>query len=102
MVDVEQVREALFGGIHVGDHASGSGAAFGAVVEQDGFLDAGEGVEEFADGHVQAGVVGFASHEVGDGEGENAVEDVDVDFGVGPVVHGAERDDVGVFQLPDR
>jgi hypothetical protein len=45
-VDAEQVGEALLGGVHVGEHASGAGSAFASVVvEQDGLLDAGESVE---------------------------------------------------------
>ena len=38
---------------------------------------------------------------MGDRQCEDAVEDVDADFGVGPVVHRAEGDDVGVFHLPE-
>jgi len=41
------------------------------------------------------------AHEVGDGQGEYAVEDVDTDLLVGPVVHRAERHHVGVFELPE-
>jgi hypothetical protein len=49
-VDVEHVGQLLLDGIGVGEHALGSGTAFGAVVvEQDGFLDAGEFGEQFAD-----------------------------------------------------
>jgi hypothetical protein len=77
---------------HVGEDALGSGAAFAAVVvEQDGFADAFEVLEEFPDGQVQSGLVGSAAHEVGHGQGEHAAEDVDPDFLVGPVVQGAER-----------
>jgi putative transposase len=50
---------------------------------------------------VQPGVVGFAAHQVGDGQREDAVEDVHPDFGVGPVVHRSEGDDVGVFHLAE-
>ena len=83
--------------------ALGAGSAFAAVVvEQDGFADAGQFVEQFADGQVQAGVVGLAAHEVGDGEGEDAVEDVDADLLVGPVVHRAENDTTwGSLSLPE-
>ena len=45
------------------------------------------------------GPFGFAAHEVGDGEGEHAVEDVDPDFLFGPVVHRGEGDQVAVFEL---
>jgi hypothetical protein len=101
-VDVEQVGELLLGGGHVGEHAAGAGAAFAAVVvEEHGFLDPAEGGEEFGDGQVQSGVLGFAAHQVGDGQREDAVEDVDADLGVAPVVDGSEGDDVGVFHLPE-
>ena len=67
------------------------GATFAAVVvEQFGFFDAGEFVEQFAHRHVQAGVGGVAAHQVGDGQGQHAVEHVHPDLGVGPVVHRAE------------
>ena len=101
-VDVEEVGQAFLGGGGVGEHASGAGAAFAAVVvEQDGFADAGEFGEQFAHRHVQSGAVGLAAHEVGDGEGQDAVEDVDADLLVGPVVHRPERDHVWVFLLPE-
>ena len=38
----------------------------------------------------QAGVPGFAAHEVGDLEGEHAGEGVDADVVLGPVEHGGE------------
>ena len=48
-MDVEQVGEALLGGVHVGEHALDTGASLGAVVvEQHGFFDAGKFVEQFA------------------------------------------------------
>jgi len=54
-VDVEQVGQALLGGAHVGEHAPRAGASFATVVvEQHGPLDAGELVEQFAYGQVQA------------------------------------------------
>src|SRR5258705_2829313 len=97
LVGVEQVGQLLLDRGCVGEHALGSGAAFGAVVvEQDGFLDAGEFGQEFTHRQVQTGVFGLAAHEVRDGEGKDAVEHVDSDLLVGPVVQGAERHDVGV------
>jgi hypothetical protein len=100
--DAEQVGELVLGGVHVGEQSLGSGTAFAAVVvEQDGFADAGEFGEEFTYGQVQAGVFGVAAHEVGDGQREHAVEEVDADLLVGPVVHGAERHDVRVFELAE-
>src|SRR6266702_3494529 len=89
-VNVEQVGQALLGGVHVGEHAPSPGAAFAAVVvEQHGFLDAGQLGQQLADRQVQAGVVGLAAQQVGDGQGQHAVEDMDADLLVGPVVHGA-------------
>jgi hypothetical protein len=42
-VDVEQVGQALLGWAHLGEHAPGAGASLAAVVvEQHGFLDAGQ------------------------------------------------------------
>jgi len=70
-------------------------------VEQDGFFDAAEVVEELADAEAQAGAGGFAAHQVRDGQGQNAVEDVHPDLAVGPVEHRVEPDDVGVFELPE-
>ena len=100
-VEAEEVVELLLGGVGVGEDSPGAGAALGAGVEEHGFLDAGEGGEEFADAEVEAVVVGFPAHEVGDGQGQDAVEDVDPDFGVGPVEHWGEAHDVGVFELPE-
>jgi len=44
-VEVEQVVEALLGGVDLGEHASGAGSSAFALVEQHGFLDPAEGVE---------------------------------------------------------
>ena len=54
-----------------------------------------------AHGQVQSGPFGVAAHQVGDGEGEDAVEDVHADFLFGPVVHRGEGDQVAVFELPE-
>jgi hypothetical protein len=91
-VDVEQFGELALSGAHIGQEPLGSGAAFAAVVvEQDGLADAGQLAEQFADGHVQTGLFGFASHEMRDGQREDGVEHVDTDLLVGPVVHRAKR-----------
>ena len=56
---------------------------------------------ELPDAEVEAAVVGLSAHEVGDGQGQDAVEDVDPDLGLGPVEHRGETDDVGVFELAE-
>jgi Golgi phosphoprotein 3 (GPP34) len=54
-----------------------AGAAFvPGGVEQDGLLDTAQSGEEFADAEVQADLVGLSAHQVGDGQGEDTVEDV--------------------------
>jgi len=87
-VEVEQVVELLLGRGHLGEHAAGAGASAGGGVEQQGFLDASEVGEQFAGAEGHAGVGGFAAHEVDDGEGGDAVGDVDADLLVGPVSYG--------------
>ena len=42
-VEAEEVVEACLGGVHLGEHPAGTGAAAFALVEQHGLLDAGEG-----------------------------------------------------------
>jgi hypothetical protein len=44
---------------------------------------------------------GVAAHEVGDGEGEHAGEDVDADLGLGPVEHRGGSDEMEVFELAE-
>ena len=100
-VEAEEVVEALLGGVDLGEHAPGAGPAPFALVEQHGLLDAGEGAEQFPYAHVEPVAVGFADHEPGDGQGEHAVEDVDPDLLVGPVEHGREGHDLGVFHLAE-
>src|SRR5664280_773917 len=101
-VEVEEVEQSRLGGVGVGEDALGSRPAFVACgVEKDGFLDAGEVGQELADAEVQPGLVGLSAHEVGDGQGQDAVEDVDSDLGLGPVEHRGEPDDVGVFELAE-
>src|SRR5674476_368070 len=101
-VEFEELVQSCLGGVGVGEDALGSGSAFVAGgVEQDGFLDAGEVGQELADAEVQSGLVGLSAHEVGDGQGQDAVEDGDADFGLGPVEHRGEPDDVGVFELAE-
>jgi len=65
-VECEEFGEVVLGGGGLGEHAAGLGAATGGGVDQHGFLDAGQGVEQFADGDVQAVLVGVAAHQVGD------------------------------------
>ena len=100
-VEAEEVIEASLGGVLVGEDSPGAGAALSAGIEEHGFLDAGEAGEELTDAEVDAGLVGLPAHQVGDGQGQDAVEDVDPDFGVGPVEHWGETHDVGVFELAE-
>ena len=101
-VEIEELVERVLGGVHVGEDALCSGSSWCAVVvEQHGFLDPGQGGEEFTDGHVQSGLFCLTAHEVRDGEREDAVERVNADFLVGPVVHRGERHHVRVLQLPE-
>src|SRR2546426_2958098 len=99
--EVEELVEAVLDGVHLGGHATGWGPPAGGGVDEDGLLDAGQGGEHFAHAHRVAGLGGLAAHEAGDGEGEDAVEGVDADLLVGPVPHGTEADDVGVFHLAE-
>lgn len=57
-VQVEDLGEVILGGGGLGEHAVGFGAPAGGEVDQDGLLDAGQDVEQFADGQAQAVVVG--------------------------------------------
>src|ERR1035441_6552587 len=82
-------------------HAAGFGPAAGGGVDQHGLLDSCQGVEQGTHRQVQAGVPGCAAHQVCDLQGEHAGEHVDADVRLGPVVHGAEGDDVGVFELAE-
>ena len=52
--EAEQFEQALLGGVAVGEHAAGSGAAACRWVEQHGFADSGQGAQELSDGEVQA------------------------------------------------
>jgi hypothetical protein len=53
-------------------------------VDQHGFLDAGQGVEQFARAHGQSGLGGVAAHQVGDLQGQHAGEGVPAES----IVHG--------------
>jgi len=98
--DGEEFGELTLGVVHVGEHALSAGAALAAVVvEQHGLLDTCELRDQLAHRQVQSGAGGLAAHQVGDGQGQHSVEDVDADLGVGPVVHRAEGDHVRVLQL---
>src|ERR1035437_9835776 len=101
-VESEDVVEAFLGGVGVGEDALRAGSAFvSGGVQQDSFLDAGEVGQKLPDAEVQPGLVGLAAHQVGDGQGQDTVEDVDPDLGLGPVEHRGEPDDVGVFELAE-
>ena len=100
-VEVEEVVEAFLGGVEVGGDTVCSGSAAVSLVEEDGFLDAGEGVEESGYGEVEADLGGASAHEVGDLYGQDAGEAVDTDLVVDEVEHGGERHDFGVFELPE-
>jgi hypothetical protein len=87
-VEAEQVVERSGGGVGFGEHAPGPGASSLPLVEEHGFLDAGEALQEFSYAHVDAVAVGFADHEPGDHQRQHAAQSVDPDFLVGEVVHG--------------
>ena len=84
-----------------GEYASGFGPAAGGGVDQHGFADPGELVQEFTYGQVQPVAVGLQAHQVRDLQGEHAGEGVHPDVVLGPVEHRREGDDVGVFHLPE-
>jgi len=98
---VEGVGEGGGGGVVVGEDAAGFGAPAGGGVEHDGFFDGGQRGEDFADAEVQVGVLGLSAHEVGHGQGEDAVEDVDPDLGFAPVDHVGARVLQNGASLPD-
>src|ERR1017187_4813773 len=97
----EDLVELLLLTGELGGHAPGPGASPGGWGDQHGLADAGALAEQLADAQVQAGVLGFAAHQVGDLEGKHAGDGVDADVVLGAVVHRAEGDDAGVFHLPE-
>jgi len=99
--EVEQVVEGLLFDCHVGGHAAGFGSSAGGGVDQHGFLNPAEGVQERFDGQVVAGAVGLQAQQVGQLQGQHAGERVHGDVVLGPVVHRAERHFVRVFELPE-
>src|SRR5664279_3496351 len=100
-VEVEQVVEGPLVGAHVGGHAAGVGSSAGGGVDQHGFADSAEGVQEGFDGQVVAGAVGLEAQQVGQLQGQHAGEGVDGDVVLGPVVHRGERHLVRVFELTE-
>ena len=83
--EVEQVVEGLLVGGRVGGDAAGFGASAGGGVDQQGFLDSAEGVQEGFDGQVVAGAVGLEAQQVGQLQGQHAGEGVHGDVVLGPV-----------------
>ena len=71
-VEVKQLVEGLLVGAHVGGHAAGLGSAAGGGVDQHGFLDPAEGVQEGLDGQVVAGAAGLQAQQVGQLQGQLA------------------------------
>ena len=100
-VEFEDLEQFPLGVAHVGDHVSGFGASAVAGVEQHGLLDAGEGVKQRAYGEFDACAGGLPADEVRGRQRQDAAEHVDADLRVGVVVHGAEGDHVGVFELAE-
>lgn len=86
-VQFEDVEQLLLEVGPVGDHPAGFGAASGAGVDQDGFLDAGQLCEEFTNAEGESVAGGVAAHQVGDHQRQDAVEDMHADVVVGEVVH---------------
>jgi Domain of unknown function (DUF4158) len=100
-LEVEDRRELVLQAVGLGEHAAGLGSASGGGVDQHGFADAFELVQQLAHGQVQPGVFGLQAHQVRDLQGEDAGEHVDADVVFGPVEHRGERYDVRVFHLPE-
>ena len=62
-VEAEQVVEGLLVAAHFGGHAAGFGSSAGGGVDQHGFPDPAEDVQEGFDGQVVAGAVGLESQQ---------------------------------------
>ncbi len=100
-VQLEDLGEVILGGGGLGEHAAGFGSSAGGGVDQHGFLDSGQGVQQLPDAHGKAVLGGVAAHEVGDLQGEYAGEGVDADVVVGPVAHRGKGHHVRVFELAE-
>src|SRR6478609_2266045 len=100
-VQVEQFVQGLLVGGHVGGDAACFGSSAGGGVDQHGFLDAAQGVQEGLHGQVVAGAAGLEAQQVGQLQGQHAGEGVHGDVVVGPVVHRGERHLVGVLELTE-
>jgi hypothetical protein len=62
-IEVEHVGRFPLGSTHIREQTLRAGPAFAAVVvEQHGLLDAGQLVQQRADGEVAAGLFGLAAH----------------------------------------
>jgi hypothetical protein len=66
---------------------------------QHGLLTIFEGREQFNHAHVESRVLGLSGHKLRDRKTKHPVKDMYANILLGPVAHGAERDDLDTFHL---
>ena len=100
MGDVQGVGEFSLGGGHAAEGDVVLGMGKGSLGIDDGdFSNGGEFVEKRGKGKVESGVPGDLSREGGKQEREYAVQPVDLEFPVGPVIGGLPPKEVDVLHV---
>ena len=77
------------------------GFPFWGGIEGDDFADIGEALDHLSDAQVNTRFVQLTAQQAQDHQSQDAIESMDSEFLVRPVVGGAEGEDMGVFHTSE-
>ncbi len=77
------------------------GFSFGGGIECDDFADIGEALDDLSDAEVDTRLVQLTAQQTQDHQSQHAIEGMDSELLVRPVVGGAEGEDMGVFHASE-
>jgi len=77
------------------------GFSLGGGIECDNFADIGEALDHLSDAEVDTRLVQLAAQQTQDHQSQHAIEGMDSELLVRPVVGGAEGEDMGVFHASE-
>ena len=77
------------------------GFSFGGGIECDDFADIGEALDHLSDAEVNARLVQLAAQQTQDHQSQHAIEGMDSELLVRPVMGGTKGEDMGVLHPPE-
>ena len=101
-IEGEEAVEGLLGGVHFREGGSDAGTSAGSTrrrIDIGDLLDSGEGLQEAGQAQRETVLRRLAVEQAAEDQGEDAIEGMDADLGIGPVEHGLPTEEVGIFHF---